>query len=664
MALRRAARRNGGVLGHYCTEREKCDWNSQFPYPTPLPFYIVDEDIYAIAPSVLLGTVDKLAVIGQSYRTIRYVFGMFGFAPFRDPQTHRLQTPLQRKDWERAVSEGLEPLFPAYATGPRPFFDPFPSLLIQDEAHLLEESLGTFAGLFESALEAALDRLGPLLKEQVCADPSTGHRRRIKVIAASATVSEPQRQMRNLYQRERTIQFPHPGPDLYRSFYAEPKLPAATPENQARLALEDIEQRAHGARTYAAIVTNGHRHTVAMASILGQYHLLITELYEHLRSGDGQRETIARQTLQRWLSESELTDNYRRSLDGIRVNELLTLIDLHRIALTYVTNKKGGDQVIDTERAEFESLHQEAGFSAQVLQTRLISGAVSASEIQEVVRQAERRVRPGEPFPELSDTLRSIIATSAVSHGVDVEEFNAMFFAGLPSDIAEYIQASSRVGRAHAGFSLLVPVPQRQRDRFVVEIFDIFHRFLERMVLPAAVDRWAEKAIRRVIPSVMQEYLCGVSRIWEIASATPEMKPEVRDFKRTEQVREYLQNPLHRDELTKFVIDALGLAVRPPLEGELYYRSLVQREISGYRNDMDVVQLRHTDFKNFFEQKDQSLRPMTSLRDVDQPGFINESRHDAQGRKAEEGQTAMAMRFIRHGVAGELDDEDDVVEAG
>lgn len=39
----------------------------------------------------------------------------------------------------------------------------------------------------------------------------------------------------------------------------------------------------------------------------------------------------------------------------------------------------------------------------------------------------------------------------------------------IPSDIAEYIQASSRVGRTHVGFSLLVPVPQRYRDRFVLE---------------------------------------------------------------------------------------------------------------------------------------------------------------------------------------------------
>jgi superfamily II DNA/RNA helicase len=280
-----------------------------------------------------------------------------------------------------------------------------------------------------------------------------------------------------------------------------------------------------------------------------------------------------------------------------------------------------------------------------------------------VVREAEQRVRAGEPFPDLNDTLRSIIATSAVSHGVDVEEFNAMFFAGLPSDIAEYIQASSRVGRIHAGFSLLVPVPQRQRDRFVVEIFDIFHRFLERMVLPAAVDRWAEKAIRRVIPSVMQEYLCGVSRICEIARAPDAKKSEVRDFKRTEQVREHLNNVAHREELKQFVIDALGLAVRPPLDGLPYYEALVQKEISGYWKDMDVAALRHTEFKNFFEQRDQSLRPMTSLRDVDLAGFINESRSDALGKKTEEGQTARAMNFIRRGVAGELDDEDDFVAA-
>ena len=60
------------------------------------------------------------------------------------------------------------------------------------------------------------------------------------------------------------------------------------------------------------------------------------------------------------------------------------------------------------------------------------------------------------------------MATSAISHGADVDKLNAMFFAGLPSDIAEYIQASSRVGRTHVGFSLLVPTPHSRRDRYVI----------------------------------------------------------------------------------------------------------------------------------------------------------------------------------------------------
>jgi hypothetical protein len=219
---------------------------------------------------------------------------------------------------------------------------------------------------------------------------------------------------------------------------------------------------------------------------------------------------------------------------------LLTLVDLHRIALTYVTNKKGGDQVIDTEKVQFEKLHQGAGIEGQALAAELLSGAVSAADIQNIVRKAETRVKPGHEFPDLNGTLRSVIATSAISHGVDVEEFNAMFFAGIPSDIAEYIQASSRIGRTHVGFSLLVPVPQRPRDRFVLEIHDIFHRFLERMILPAAVDRWAEKALVRVMPSFFQEYVCGVNAVEALCAADDDKKRSARSYAMADSVRDFM----------------------------------------------------------------------------------------------------------------------------
>lgn len=666
LALRRQST-GANAMGHYCTApKDKCSWNARFARPTPLPFYIVDEDIYDLAPSVLLGTVDKLAAIGQSQGTIRKFFGMFGFAPLIETGSERLYVPMKPKDWDGHPGAGTRALFPSFASGEKRFFDPFPALLIQDEAHLLDESLGTFSGLFESALEAALDQLSPLLKGHLSYEPESTVRRKIKVIAASATVSEPQRQMRNLYQRDNTVQFPYPGPTLYESFYATPLQPDAAPDDTERAAIPagDVELRSHWARVYASVLTNGHRHTVAMAAVLGHYHVMLTGLYERLRSEDPTKEEAARHELIRWVSPGLLQAQFVRLLAGADAATLLTLVDLHRIALTYVTNKKGGDQVIDTEKVQFEKLHQAEGYANQALSSELISGAVSAADIQDIVRRAEARVGVNKPFPELSDTLRSVIATSAISHGVDVEEFNAMFFAGIPSDIAEYIQASSRVGRTHVGFSLLVPVPQRYRDRFVLEIHDIFHRFLERMILPAAVDRWAEKALVRVMPSFFQEYVCGMNAIERLCAADDDKKRNSPTFAMAPDVRDFLAVPANMKATEAFMEKALGLSFSPSPEGKNYYRSLLKSQLTHYLQDLGVDRLvNSTRLVQFFAARNSLLRPMTSLRDVDQPGLIHESGADASYKRVADGMTARAMTFIRRGSGADIDSTDSATEA-
>ncbi|MCP5260356.1 MAG: helicase [Rhodoferax sp.] len=667
LALRRQSGTGANAMGHYCTaSKDKCSWNARFAQPKPLPFYIVDEDIYDLAPSVLLGTVDKLAAIGQSQGTIRKFFGMFGFAPLVETGSERLYVPMKPKDWDGHPGAGTRALFPSFASGEKRFFDPFPALLIQDEAHLLEESLGTFSGLFESALEAALDQLSPLLMGHLSYEPESTVRRKIKVIAASATVSEPQRQMRNLYQRDNTVQFPYPGPALYDSFYATPLQPDATCDDAERAAIPagDVEPRSHWARVYASVLTNGHRHTVAMASVLGHYHLMLTGLYERLRSEDPTKEQAARTELIRWVSPGPLHAQFVRLLAGADAATLLTLVDLHRIALTYVTNKKGGDQVIDTEKVQFEKLHQVEGYADQALSSELISGAVSAADIQDIVRRAETRVGVNKPFPELNDTLRSVIATSAISHGVDVEEFNAMFFAGIPSDIAEYIQASSRVGRTHVGFSLLVPVPQRYRDRFVLEIHDIFHRFLERMILPAAVDRWAEKALVRVMPSFFQEYVCGMNAIERLCAADDDKKRNSPTFAMAPDVRDFLAVPANMKATEAFMEKSLGLSFSPSPEGKNYYRSLLKSQLTHYQQDLGVDRLvNSTRLVQFFAARNSLLRPMTSLRDVDQPGLIHESSADAAYKRVADGMTARAMTFIRRGSGADIDSTDSATEA-
>jgi hypothetical protein len=666
LALRRVEPAKGNTLGHFCTAAaDTCSWNRRFPEPRPLPFFIVDEDIYDLVPTVLLGTVDKLAALGQSQGTIRKFFGLFGFAPLIETATDRLHIPRKAADWSGEPGNKMRAVFPSYADGEKRFFDPFPALLIQDEAHLLDESLGTFAGLFESALDAAFDRLSVLLgKDQFCVEPHSGVRRRIKVIAASATVNEPHRHMRNLYQRG-TVQFPYPGPHLYRSFYAEPQQPDETPQDEERRTIptDNVELRSHWARVYTSVLTNGHRHTVGMASVLGHYHLAVTGLYERLRSGETSAIQAAREELVRWVTAGPLHPQLVRLITDADPATLLTLIDLHRISLTYVTNKKGGDQVIDTEKVQFTKLHQANGYPDQALSSELISGAVSAAEIQRVVRRAEDRVRPGADFPHLNDTLRSVIATSAISHGIDVEEFNAMFFAGMPSDIAEYIQASSRVGRMHVGFALLVPVPQRYRDRFILEIHDIFHRFLERMILPAAVDRWAEKALVRVLPSFFQEFVCGVNAIEKICAAEPPRKPDCKIYARTTDARDFLANSEVRSVTQRFLDDAIGLNASPQPDGASHYRDLVRDQLADYQRDMEVERLANSYLGSFFALRNASLRPMTSLRDVDLPGVIHESGSDASSRRAPTDATARVMTFIRRGSGANIDDSDPRDEA-
>src|SRR5690606_16884900 len=109
------------------------------------------------------------------------------------------------------------------------------------------------------------------------------------------------------------------------------------------------------------------------------------------------------------------------------------------------------------------------------------------------------------------ERIRGVVATNIISHGVDVDRFNVMVFAGLPRQYAEYIQASARVGRHVPGLSLLVITPQADRDRSVYDRFDKFHQYLDRLVEPVPVNRWSEPALELTIRGVLGAYIMGVA---------------------------------------------------------------------------------------------------------------------------------------------------------
>ncbi len=658
---------------------QRCAWNQVHGRLIPLPFLLTDDTIYARAPSVLLGTVDKLAMLGQHTDTIAKVVGMFGLARWVGPTGH-LETPRKIDDLrDGPVATGYRPVLPAYRAGQRVFFDPFPSLIIQDEAHLLEESLGTFSGLFDTLLENVFQEIAAaagrdLQLARTWLGDDWGPARMPKVIAATATISDPDRQLEVLYQR-RALRFPYPGPDIYHSFFTEPA--PALADNQDRQCLaqdlplwEAPEATSPWMRLYVSLMTNDATHTVTSVHVLGVFHTLISELWADLIRDETRRRGIQR--LRAAISPGRAGDWRRAAIDrclaGRRDEDALAVVDLHRIALAYVTNKKGGDQIMDALDAAVRLGHQAAGVPLDYFDSRLISGGVDMKDIQTVMSDAEHSFA-GREYPPLDDLVRNIVATSAISHGVDVDRFNSMFFAGLPSDIAEYIQASSRVGRTHVGFVMLLPTPQSRRDRYVVETHDIFHRFLERMIAPPAVERWAENAIRRVFASYIQAWAMTKEGVEFIRrpDATKDMSPQFDLVRRlgADARREPIRFP---DEVGNFILRSAGFEGRGddhvgrPICDEPY-RRLVDRASRDFSNAMQnqATESRLRDY--WSDQTAIFRRPMTSLRDVDEAGMIVGSAYDPAARtnntRVDPAALARVMRVIRsqRGATAETDSE-------
>lgn len=96
-----------------------------------------------------------------------------------------------------------------------------------------------------------------------------------------------------------------------------------------------------------------------------------------------------------------------------------------------------------------------------------------------------------------------LLATSTISHGVDEDSFNVMYFFGIPNNNAEYIQAYSRTGRRHTGIVLDLIRLTRVRDRSYLKNFVIFHQNKDDLVEPVPINRWAKNAVYCTLPGLI-----------------------------------------------------------------------------------------------------------------------------------------------------------------
>jgi len=500
-------------LTHCCTASSfDCPWQSRSltasePYgEEELPVHVVDNELYRYAPTIIAGTIDKITAIGYQRKFAHLITGemdlecpIHGFASLGEC-TEKYGCPIDKDEF----SDMARPVEP---------YDPAPSLMVPDELHLLEESMGSFDGHYETGVAE--------LQELVEAGTT-------KVIAPTATITGFEDQVHNLFMRP-AERFPSPGPYLRENFYAQ--------------------ERAETQRYYIGLVPHGKTHINSIIDLLFYYHREVQNLFrEALENPD--------QVLTGAVFEGSDTTT---PLEADSIDEVLALLSYYSTSITYLLSKKDGDRLDQSIVSQLDTYLQKdgrpplasermtggTGFETimevldivedpwdedadkQIL-NRLIDRGVLEEDVSDSVLSLrstlensldkENGVVGSDQFDSerasatedtrealawlLASRLNTITATNMIAHGVDVDRFNMMTFFGMPRGTAEYIQASSRAGRSRPGLVFNVAHPIRERDLSHYHFFEKYHAFLDRLVEPVPINRWAKNSVKQTHPGL------------------------------------------------------------------------------------------------------------------------------------------------------------------
>lgn len=155
----------------------------------------------------------------------------------------------------------------------------------------------------------------------------------------------------------------------------------------------------------------------------------------------------------------------------------------------------------------------DSAFSKSELTGRL-SGAEVVDQLAKVSKKWDSSIR----LPYKDDSSDKwhrgvvppdlILATNMISVGLDVDRFNTIVMNSMPRNIAEYIQASSRVARNKSGLVIALHNPFRARDLSHFERFIEFHEKLYYYVEPISITPFSKQAVSKYLPL----YLAAIIR--------------------------------------------------------------------------------------------------------------------------------------------------------
>ena len=416
---------------YFQCENYSCEYSN-----IPLPLQVVDESIYETPPTLLLGTVDKFAMIPWKSEA----GNLFGFRKNDSENIHRICPP---------------------------------ELIIQDELHLIAGPLGTMVGLYETMVQTLcnnyLKTSPPFISKKNDEHISP------KIVASSATISRAYEQVKNLYaikSRDQISIFPAQGLEFGDTWFSEEKSLSETDAEEKQL---------YPGRKYVGIQASGY--PSAQTSIVRTYAMVLQRIKELSESNDDKSIDYYWTLL-----------GYFNSIRELGGASSLVYSDI----IERLSQVQSRDLIVKDRKRYLNRIEE-------------LTSRISSSEIPVILKKLETHYSSGK-----NQALDICLATNMVATGVDISRLGFMFIHGQPKTTAEYIQASSRVGRevpSGPGLIFTLYSSSKPRDKSHYEQFQGYHSRIYSNVEPTSVTPFSinarQKGVHAIFIALIRHFSTG-----------------------------------------------------------------------------------------------------------------------------------------------------------
>ena len=439
-------------------KRGDCEFSIDGAADGALPITTVDDEIYRNPPTFLLATVDKFARLAREGEAA----SLFGYVDEWCPR-HGYLHPDARGGCGRAQLHNAKGNLPKVVMQKADRLRP-PDLIIQDELHLIAGALGTAVGVFENAV----DLLSSYTRRGTTVRPL--------VVASTATVANAERQVEALYGRGVDV-FPPQVLDVRDTYFSKEKPVSDDDPGRKYLGI-----CAHGIRLTLAEIRLAEVLLLAGQKLLDTHgeaadpYLTTVGYFSATRELAGMRRYLDDDVTIRVTGNTEPFPRRTTDREGLAIGELTSRVSAEDISKT-----------LDKLSMPFSHRWSTQG---------------RAAHRKAFIEAKESGKKPPAWGEKPYDV---VLATSMLQVGVDVPRLGLMLVVGQPKNTAEYIQASSRVGRDKDKPGLVVSLANwsRPRDMAHFEQFRHYHETFYAQVEALSVTPYSDTAMERGLMGVL-----------------------------------------------------------------------------------------------------------------------------------------------------------------